>query len=110
MLLKPEINEEILNCVDSSLEIFGESVKEAIYFHVEKEFHLEKSKILEQPQIFSKALFSIFGEGARVIEVTIVQRIRQRFGLEIRPKMSFAEAIAYVHINSRKALSTTSKT
>lgn len=95
--LNSNINEEILDCVDSSLRILGESVKEAIYFYVEKDFHLEKSKIPEKPQTFSKALFSIFGEGTKIIEVMIVQRIRQRFRLEINLKMSFVEAVARVH-------------
>jgi hypothetical protein len=89
--------------VDSCLQVFGESVKEAIYFYVEKDFQIRRSDIPENPEVFSKALASIFGEGAKVIEGMVVERIKQRFKLKIKSKTTFAKAVLAVRAKQNKS-------
>jgi len=74
---------KILECVDSALGKLGESVKESIYYHLKRDFMLGKSKIPREPEVFEKALTSIFGkEGYKVIEKMILTEIRKKFQVE----------------------------
>lgn len=60
----------------------GESVKYAIYWHLEHTFGLKKSKIPSRPKEFLRALENIYGVGALVIEKGIVREINKEFGIE----------------------------
>jgi N-dimethylarginine dimethylaminohydrolase len=83
---------KILECVDSALGNFGESAKQSIYYHLKSDFMLEKSEILQKPEVFEKALTSIFGEeGYKVIEKMILTEIRKNF--KLKRSLNFREVV-----------------
>lgn len=87
------VQTKICECVDAGLKQLGPNINRVIYFHVENKFHIKKEEIPSQPEAFSKALHSIFGSGAIVLERLIVQKIQEKFKLRLKPKTSLVEAI-----------------
>jgi hypothetical protein len=74
----------LFEAVDEGLSILGESVKLAIYFHVEKEQSIEKEEIPQKIGEFSSAIGKLFGPGARVIENIILQKLCEKLGLDYK--------------------------
>ncbi len=68
----------LLEAVDDGLAVLGESVKLAIYFHVEKEYSVEREEIPQKIRDFSCAIRKIFGPGSRVIENIILQKLCEK--------------------------------
>lgn len=88
-----DIHTQVVECVDAALKQLGPSISQALYFHLENKFGIKKEEILNQPEAFSKALHSIFGAGANVIERLIVQKIKDKFKLHLGSETCLAEAI-----------------
>jgi|GEM_PF-2409703 len=87
-----DIDSRILECVDSALGKLGENVRQSIYYYLKKDFMLEKFEIPRKPEVFERALISIFGkEGCKVIEKMILVEIRKNFRL--KRVLSFKKAI-----------------
>ena len=88
-----DVQTTIIECVDSVLNQLGESIGKVIYFHLERNFGVNKKEIPNQPETFSKALHSIFGKGAEIIERLIVKKIQERFKLNLEPETSLVDAV-----------------
>lgn len=78
-----DVQTQIIGCVDIALKHLGASVIRVIYFHLEKNYGIKKKDIPNRPEVFSKALYSIFGQGAKVVERLIVNEIQKRFKLNL---------------------------
>lgn len=89
----PDIQTTIVECIDSALRELGHSVGEVVFFHIEQNFGISKEEIPAQPEAFSQALHSIFGQGANVLERLVVQKIQERFKSRLKPETSLVEAI-----------------
>jgi hypothetical protein len=101
MAAASKVNEKIIQCTDESLQVFGESVKHAIYFYLERDFQLKKTEIPENPATFCKAITSLFGEdGAKSIEESILQKMKLCFKLKHRSKLTFVETV--LKLNSKQ--------
>ena len=92
MSIPLEVDLKILKCVDTALGKLGENVRQSIYYYLKKDFMLERSEIPRKPEVFERALTSIFGqEGCKVIEKMILIEIRKNFRL--KRVLSFKKAI-----------------
>jgi len=99
-----EVDEKILECVDTALKKLGETVAKSIFFYLKKDFSLERFEIPKKPEAFEKALASVFGEqGAKVIEKLILAEIRNNFQLKNSSNSTFKEAIAIIKKSSTYA-------
>ena len=65
----------LLKCIDKSLDIFGESGKRALYWHLETEHGIILETISEDPCKLIDALRKIFGPGARTVEAKLIKEI-----------------------------------
>jgi len=70
-----DLEKAILRCVDKSLDIFGQSGKKALYWHLESEHGVVLDKICEDPCRLTDALRKIFGPGVKTIEGRIIKEI-----------------------------------
>jgi hypothetical protein len=70
----------LLEAVDESLSLFGDSTKKAIYFHLEASFNIRRPDIPKKINEFAAAIETIFGEGARVLEIQIMKRLYEKSG------------------------------
>lgn len=86
---KMKFDEKLLEAVDHALLSFGESPRKAIYYHLDKNFKIQKEDIPEETDKFTTALDALFGSGATVIEKLIVKDLYQRLNLSFEEKNSF---------------------
>ena len=70
----------VLEVIDECLFSLGESVKQAIYFHLDKSFAIKRFEIPTKIEEFVAAIENIFGEGARFIEIDIMKQLYARLG------------------------------
>jgi hypothetical protein len=59
----------------------GPGAKDTIYYYVEKNFQLKPQRFYDRVESFHKALEGIFGEGVRVVENSIADKLYSGFGL-----------------------------
>lgn len=74
----------LLEAVDEGLSSLGQSAKQGIYFHLEKDFNIDKEEIPSKVNDFASAIERIFGLGANVIEILIMRRLHEKVGLNIK--------------------------
>jgi hypothetical protein len=70
-----------LEAFDEGLFVLGSSVRDTVYYHIEKVSGLRREEIPERLEEFHKALASLFGAGARVIEKLIATKLYAQLGL-----------------------------
>ncbi|PDM25886.1 hypothetical protein CP083_06785 [Candidatus Bathyarchaeota archaeon B24-2] len=73
----------LLESVDEGLNLLGESVKNTVYYYINKNDCLKREDIPLKPEDFSKALRNIFGSvGASFIEDQILKSLYRKIGAE----------------------------
>jgi hypothetical protein len=75
-------NELLIEAIDEALSSLGESVKQSIYFHIEKKF-VARNEIPENITDFQGGLEKIFGAGAHFIEILIMKNLHVKIGITI---------------------------
>jgi hypothetical protein len=73
--LKNQIDMKIMEAIDESLASFGDSVKQAVYFQLQSNYNVPKQEIPTKIEELAEALEAIFGIGARLIEMKIIQTL-----------------------------------
>jgi hypothetical protein len=93
-------DELLLEAVDEGLSAVGESSKQAIYFHLEKAFNLERQEIPNKIEVFAYGVEKIFGLGANFLEILIMKRLYEKLGRKVQVNVSkdftFAAYVAAV--------------
>jgi hypothetical protein len=77
-LAKKPFEDLFLEAVDEALASLGESVRQAIYFHLEKKFKLAKKDIPNNLEEFANGLEKIFGMGAQFLEILIMKKLYEK--------------------------------
>jgi hypothetical protein len=95
-----EFEKLLLEAVDEGLASIGESSKQAIYFHLEKDFKIKKQEIPRKIEAFILAVEKIFGIGANFLEALILKALYEKTGLKGKEdsfkNLSVAEIVAAV--------------
>ncbi len=74
---------ELLQATDEVLEkFFGRNVRTQIYKFFEKRFMLKRSDIPVSLEIFSEAIYTLFGPASKQIELKILETLRRRLGTQ----------------------------
>lgn len=94
-----DFEETLLRAVDYGLLALGETPKKAIYYHLKRRFQLEREDIPEEPEEFARALNSIFGPGAEIVEEFIVKDLYGRLELNFEENrgFEFADYVKQAH-------------
>jgi hypothetical protein len=103
-------NKILLEVIDDALSFLGESVKEYIYYHLEKIFNIKKYEIPHRIDDFSDALERIFGLGARPLEVMFMKHLHDRIGIVCKwdlpkwvvPELTFKQYVLLMKQNFEK--------
>jgi hypothetical protein len=74
----PNSNTRIIEAIDESLAMFGGSVKQAVYFHLEKKCNIKKYEIPDRIEEFAVAMEELFGNEARLIQIRIMEALYGR--------------------------------
>jgi len=88
----------LLEAVDEALASLGDSVKQAVYFHLEKSFGIKKKEIPNRIRTFAQAVENIFGPGTYYLESSIMKRLYEKVGVVLKwdesKPFGFADYIA----------------
>jgi hypothetical protein len=68
----------IIEAVDEGFAPFGHSSKQDIYFYLENTFKIKKQEIPYKIEEFADAIEQIFGAGAKLIEIRIIEALHKR--------------------------------
>lgn len=79
-MLESEFDTLLLAAVDEALSSLGNSVKQSMYFHLERSFHIRRDDIPSRLEAFTQAIEGIFGVGANWIEILIMRKIHEKVG------------------------------
>jgi hypothetical protein len=79
-MLENEFEMLLFEAVDEGLSSMGESCKQAVYFHLEKSFKVEKHDIPYKIEEFADAIEKVFGLGAKFLEILIMKRLYEKIG------------------------------
>ena len=95
--------EDLLEAIDEGLSLLGESSKQAIYFHLEKTFNMNRLDIPYRIEEFIDAIEKIFGSGAKILEIQIMKCLFNKVGYTFRyyprqKSLTFTEYIAAVKL------------
>lgn len=82
--------------MDHALLQLGKSIRYVIYWYLNKEFGMKKEEIPKRPEEFVKALETVFGSGAKVIERLMIDAIAEEFRLNLQVE-SLEEAVQEVY-------------
>ena len=98
-----KFEEVLLEAIDEGLSLLGESSKQAIYFHLEKTFKMNRVDIPYRIEEFTDAIEKIFGTGAKILEIQIMRCLFKKVGYTFKhyPKqknLTFTEYIAAVKL------------
>jgi hypothetical protein len=75
MDINQSFSEILTETLDEAFTSLGESVKEAIYYHIENSMGIKKQDIPSKIDEFQTALEKIFGVGARHLEILFMKRL-----------------------------------
>jgi hypothetical protein len=74
----------LLEAIDEAFSSLGESIGEAMYFHLEKTFGIRRSEIPFRIDDFSDTVERIFGLGSRHLEILIVKNLYAKARIEYK--------------------------
>ena len=94
--------EALLEAVDYGLTVLGEIVRQAIYKRIEKDHGLKRAEIPERLEDFHKALESVLGANAKIVERLIAKNLYERLGLNFtsRPEWTLIEYVDHAKTTS----------
>jgi hypothetical protein len=100
---KTKFEEVLLEAIDDGLSLLGESSKQAVYFHLEKAFKMNRLDIPYRIEDFTDAIERLFGAGAKILEIHIMKCLFKKVGYNFKhyPKqknLTFTEYIAAVKL------------
>lgn len=88
---KRKFNVLLLSEIDESMnQFFGGDIANTVYYYLEKNYSLKREDIPEKPNLFSKALESMFGKlGAEVIETFLIMNLSSKFEVTHQRKKGY---------------------
>jgi hypothetical protein len=98
---RANFNRLLLEAIDETLSCLGESSKKAIYCRLETEFNIKKKEIPNMIDDFSRALESLFGLGAKILEIMFMKSLYSKVRVAgekvscewVVPEMTFKEYV-----------------
>ena len=99
------LNMQVLQCIDVGMDSLGGTSKHIVYWYLAQKRNLTRDGILDDPNAFIEALRTLFGQGAGILERTIIRQLRQTFNVTFGENLT--EVLALVR---RKDSSTAADT
>lgn len=100
-MAKDDFNKALLSAIEEGLCPLGDSSKQAIFFHLENSFQIDKESIPIKLSEFKKALEGIFGPGATYLERNIVKCLQNKLGLQPED-VEKVDILEYVNIAKKR--------
>ncbi len=89
-----EFNKILLESIDETLSILGESTKKTLLHFLKQKYRIGEKEIPENPRVFISGIREIFGEaGSTFLESRIIGSLYERLGLTAPLALSLEDAI-----------------
>ena len=75
------LNAQVLECVDAGMDTIGGTSKRIVYWYLAQKRSITRDGIVDDPNAFIDALKTLFGQGAGILERTIIRQLRQTFNV-----------------------------
>ncbi len=75
------LNAQVLECVDAGMDSIGGTSKRIVYWYLAQKRSITRDGIVDDPNAFVDALKTLFGQGAGILERTIIRQLRQTFNV-----------------------------
>ena len=85
--MESESTVKVLRCIDEGLSSIGTAGRQTIYWYLAQKLDLKRETIPDHPNEFLSALKKLFGQGAGILEKTIVRQLRQTFNVTLGDDM-----------------------
>ena len=79
-LSKDGFDKLLLEAIEECLDSLGDPSKHAVYVCLQETFNIRKEEILENAEVFSRALEAIFGCGSSCLETLILRNLCRKTG------------------------------
>lgn len=73
-----KLDKIILEAIDETLTSLGDSVRKSVYLQLQNDYHVEKHHIASKIDDFTSAIEGIFGAGAKLIEIKIIETLHTK--------------------------------
>jgi hypothetical protein len=93
-------DEIVLGAIDRGLGAFGESPKQAIWYRLENDFHLERDAVPEKIEAFEDVLRKIFGLGYGFIGALFRQHLEEATGQSFQSCMTFSDCVNSLRVSA----------
>ena len=84
----------LLKAIDESFRELGESGKQTINFHLEKEYKISKQDSPSRIEDFTEAIEAIFGLGAKILEIKIMKSLFTKMG-HLQPQIHTQQSLEF---------------
>jgi len=82
MASKKDFNSVVLEATDDALLALGASVRHAVHYHIERIHHIKHEEIPDKLVSFHEALENAFGEGTKILERFIANKLYSKLDLD----------------------------
>jgi hypothetical protein len=79
-----EFDEILLETIDETLSSLGGPVKNAVYFHLQTNFCINKDEIPKKIYEFSNIIHKIFGSGAGRLEIKFMNTLHSKINVNLK--------------------------
>jgi hypothetical protein len=79
-----EFDDLLLETIDETLSSLGEPVKNAVYFHLQTNFSINKDEIPKKINEFSDIILKIFGSGAGRLEIKLMKTLHSKINVIVK--------------------------
>ncbi len=79
-----EFDDILLDAIDETLSSLGGAVKNAIYFHLQTNFCINKDEIPKKIYDFSNIIHKIFGSGAGRLEIKLMKTLHSKINVNMK--------------------------
>jgi hypothetical protein len=93
-VMASSLNTQVLQCIDTGMDSIGGTSKRIVYWYLAQKRSLTKDGILDDPNAFIEALKTLFGQGAGILERTIIRQLRESFNITLGE--NFTEVLALI--------------
>jgi hypothetical protein len=76
-------NSQVLACIDEGMNSIGSAGRQTVYWYLAKKSDLKREGIPDHPSEFLEALKNLFGQGAGILERTIMRELKQGFNITL---------------------------
>ncbi len=94
-------DEIVLGAIDRGLGTFGESPKQAIWYRLENDFHLERDAVPEKIDAFEDVLKKIFGLGYPFLEALFRQHLEEATGQNFQSCLTFSDCVNSLRVSAQ---------